>query len=49
MLSDSIVRDSRTLIQNTLLDVVPTKWLPQLTFGLGREGIEVARLARSRE
>lgn len=29
-----IVRDSRTLIQNQLLPVVPTKWWPQLSFGL---------------
>jgi hypothetical protein len=34
MSSSSIVRDSRTLIQNNLLPAVPTKWWPQLTFGL---------------
>jgi hypothetical protein len=34
MSSDSIVRDSRTLVQNTLLPSVPTKWWPQLAFGL---------------
>lgn len=33
MSSVSIVRDSRTLIQNKLLEVVPTKWLPQVAFG----------------
>ena len=34
MPSTDIVRDSRRLIQNKLLPSVPTKWLPQLTFGL---------------
>jgi hypothetical protein len=34
MSSVSIVRDSRTLIQNVLLEAVPTKWWPQLAFGL---------------
>ncbi len=34
MSSTDIVRDSRTLIQNKLLQAVPTKWLPQLAFGL---------------
>jgi hypothetical protein len=34
MSSTNIVRDSATLIQNKLLPSVPTKWLPQLTFGL---------------
>ncbi len=34
MSSTDIVRDSRTLIQNKLLETVPTKWLPQLTFGI---------------
>jgi hypothetical protein len=34
MSSNNIVRDCRTLIQNKLLEVVPTKWLPQLGFGL---------------
>jgi hypothetical protein len=34
MSSASIVRDSRTLIQNNLLPSVPTKWWPQLAFGL---------------
>jgi hypothetical protein len=34
MSSPDIVRDSRTLIQNKLLDAVPTKWLPQVAFGL---------------
>jgi RNase P/RNase MRP subunit p29 len=34
MSSVSIVRDSRTLIQNVLLPTVPTKWWPQLSFGL---------------
>lgn len=29
-----IVRDTRTLIQNNLLPTVPTKWWPQLSFGL---------------
>lgn len=33
MPSASIVRDCRTLIQNKLLEVVPTKWLPQVAFG----------------
>jgi hypothetical protein len=34
MPSVSIVRSSRTLIQNKLLPTVPTKWWPQLSFGL---------------
>lgn len=34
MSSTDIVRDCRTLIQNKLLEVVPTKWLPQAAFGL---------------
>lgn len=34
MPSDSIVRDTRTLIQNKLMQAVPTKWWPQLSFGL---------------
>jgi hypothetical protein len=34
MSSTSIVRDYRTLIQNKLLDAVPTKWWPQFAFGL---------------
>lgn len=34
MSSTNIVRDSRTLIQNKLLPSVPTKWWPQLAFGL---------------
>jgi hypothetical protein len=34
MSSVSIVRDSRTLIQNNLLPSVPTKWWPQASFGL---------------
>jgi hypothetical protein len=34
MPSNNIVRDSCTLIQNNLLQVVPTKWLPQIAFGL---------------
>ena len=34
MSSTDIVRDSRRLIQNKLLPTIPTKWLPQLTFGL---------------
>lgn len=34
MSSTDIVRDCRTLIQNKLLDVVPSKWLPQAAFGL---------------
>lgn len=34
MSSTDIVRDSRRLIQNKLLQVVPTKWLPQLAFGI---------------
>ena len=29
-----IVRETRTLIQNKLLPAVPTKWWPQLSFGL---------------
>jgi hypothetical protein len=33
MPSTAIVRDSRTLIQNKLLPIVPTKWWPQLSFG----------------
>src|SRR5437764_1019009 len=34
MPSPDIVQASRTLIQNKLLEVVPTKWLPQAAFGL---------------
>ena len=34
MSSTDIVRDSRTLVQNVLLRTVPTKWWPQLSFGL---------------
>ena len=34
MSSHNIVMDIRTLIQNKLLDAAPTKWLPQLAFGL---------------
>lgn len=34
MSSTDIVRDCRTLIQNKLLEVVPTKWWPQVGFGL---------------
>lgn len=34
MSSASIVRDSRTLIQNKLIPSIPTKWWPQLAFGL---------------
>lgn len=34
MPSPHIVRDCRTLIQNNLLPTVPTKWWPQLAFGL---------------
>jgi Transposase DDE domain len=34
MPSDSIVRDCRTLIQNKLMQAAPTKWWPQLSFGL---------------
>lgn len=34
MSSDSIVRDCRILIQNELMQAVPTKWWPQLSFGL---------------
>ena len=34
MSSTNIVRDCRTLIQNVLLPTVPTKWWPQLSFGL---------------
>jgi hypothetical protein len=34
MSSHSIVRDTRTLIQNKLLPSIPTKWWPQLAFGL---------------
>lgn len=34
MSSTAIVRDSRTLIQNKLLPAIPTKWWPQLGFGL---------------
>lgn len=34
MSSPNIVRDSRTLIQNNLLSASPTKWWPQLAFGL---------------
>jgi len=34
MPSTDIVRDCRTLIQNKLLPGVPTKWWPQLAFGL---------------
>ncbi len=34
MPSTDIVRQSRILIQNKLLQAVPTKWLPQLAFGI---------------
>ncbi len=34
MPSPGIVRDCRTLIQNKLLEAAPTKWWPQLAFGL---------------
>jgi hypothetical protein len=34
MSSTTIVRDSRTLIQNKLLQAIPTKWLPQAAFGI---------------
>lgn len=34
MPSPSIVQDSRSLIQNKLLPSMPTKWWPQLAFGL---------------
>jgi hypothetical protein len=34
MSSTDIVRDSRRLIQNKLLPMVPKKWLPQVRFGL---------------
>ena len=34
MSPNNIVRDSRTLIQNKLLQAVPKKWLPQFRFGL---------------
>ena len=34
MSSIDIVRDTRTLIQNELLQTVPKKWLPQLRFGI---------------
>lgn len=34
MPSDNIVADARRLIQNKLLPTVPTKWWPQLSFGL---------------
>lgn len=34
MPSDNIVADARLLIQNKLLTTVPTKWRPQLSFGL---------------
>jgi hypothetical protein len=34
MSSTDIVRDSRHIIQNKLLPSVPTKWWPQLAFGL---------------
>lgn len=34
MPSTDIVRDSRTLIQNELLPVIPTKWWPQASFGI---------------
>jgi len=34
MSSTDIVRDMRTLIQNRVLPSVPTKWRPQLAFGL---------------
>lgn len=34
MPSPDIVRGTRTLIQNELLPTVPTKWWPQLAFGL---------------
>jgi hypothetical protein len=30
----NIVRDTRTVIQNVLLPAMPTKWWPQLSFGL---------------
>jgi hypothetical protein len=34
MPSQGIVRDCRILIQNKLLEAAPTKWWPQLSFGL---------------
>lgn len=34
MSSTDIVRDCRTLIQNKLLEAVPSKWLPQASFGI---------------
>jgi hypothetical protein len=34
MPSQNIVRDIRVLVQNNLLPSVPTKWCPQLSFGL---------------
>lgn len=34
MSSTAIVKDSRILIQSKLLEVVPTKWLPQAAFGM---------------
>ncbi len=34
MPSTDIVRGCRTLIQNKLLQALPTKWLPQLAFGI---------------
>lgn len=34
MSSTDIVADARLLIQNKLLEAVPTKWLPQAAFGL---------------
>jgi hypothetical protein len=34
MPSNNIAQDSRTIIQNNLLEVVPTKRLPQVVFGL---------------
>lgn len=47
MSSSNIVRDCRTLIQNKLLEVVPTKWLPQAAFGLEAFGLRPFQSAAS--
>lgn len=47
MPSKDIVRDSRILIQNKLLQVVPTKWWPQFAFGLEAFALRPFRSAGS--
>jgi Transposase DDE domain len=47
MSSTAIVRDSRILIQNKLLPSIPTKWWPQLAFGLEAFSLRPFRSAGS--